>query len=259
MQQMWYTLWLRDKGAGMGVHIPKVRGLLHADEEETIPDAGAMFDTDDPEEMRKWKNWRKWVAYDAILLFFGITMLVTIIFTVMAMNAAELNPDARAALLEGDRDAALPAMASAFAQAASYFDTLFFVFIAIVGWKASVGLFDAFARGQSDMTYYFMPGAKKLKMAQLYSLYLWGVIIFGIIILNFGPADGPAQILDILAFLSAFVMGAYCLTLAVVNNKNLPKKIRPNAFITLVLVLGGIGYLFAIMYSVIRFGVSDIG
>jgi len=259
MQQMWYTLWLRDKGAGMGVHIPRVRGLLHADEEETIPDSGSMFDTEDPEEMRKWKGWRKWVAWDAILLFFGITMLVTIIFTVMAMNAAELNPDARAALLEGDRDAALPAMASAFAQAASYFDTLFFVFIAIVGWKASVGLFDAFARGQSDMTYYFMPGAKKFKMAQLYSVYLWGVIIFGIVILNFGPADGPTAILDILAFLSAFVMGAYCLTLAAVNNMNLPKKIRPHPLITLVLILGGIGYLTAIFYSVIRFGVSDIG
>ena len=139
MQQMWYTLWLRDKGAGMGVHVPKVRGLLHAGEEETIPECGSMFDTDDPDEMRKWKAWRKWVAYDALLLFFGITMLVTIIFTVMAMNAAELNPDARQALLDGDRDAALPAMADAFAEAASYFDTLFFIFIAIVGWKASVG------------------------------------------------------------------------------------------------------------------------
>ena len=259
MQQMWYTLWLRDKGAGMGVHVPKVRGLLHAGEEETIPECGSMFDVEDADEMRKWKAWRKWVAYDAILLFFGITMLVTIIFTVMAMNAAELNPDARQALLDGDRDAALPAMASAFAEAASYFDTLFFVFIAIVGWKASVGLFDAFARGQSDMTYYFMPGARKYKMAHLYAGYLWFVILFGILILNFGPADGPTQILDILAFLSAFVMGAYCLTLAVCNNKNLPKKLRPHWFLTLVLVLGGIGYLTAIMYSVIKYGVSDIG
>jgi hypothetical protein len=259
MQQMWYTLWLRDKGAGMGVHIPRVRGLLHAGEEETIPDSGSMFDTEDPDEMRKWQGWRKWVAFDAIVLFFGITMLVTIIFTVMALNAAELNPDARSALLEGDRDAALPAMASAFAEAASYFDTLFFIFIAIVGWKASVGLFDAFARGQSDMTYYFAPGAKRFKMAQIYGVYLWLVLIFGIIILNFGPADGPTQILDILAFLSAFVMGAYCLTLAAVNNKNLPKKIRPHWILTVILVLGGIGYLTAIMYSVIRFGVSDIG
>jgi hypothetical protein len=259
MQQMWYTLWLRDKGAGMGVHIPRVRGLLHAEEEETIPDSGSMFDTEDPDEMRKWKAWRKWVAYDALLLFFGITMLVTIIFTVMALNAADLNPDARAALLEGDRDAALPAMADAFEEAAGIFDTLFFIFIAIVGFKASVGLFDAFARGQSDMTYYFLPGAKRLKMSYLYGIYLWFVIIFGIIILNFGPADGPTGILDILAFLSAFVMGAYCLTLAVVNNKNLPKKLRPHWAFTVVLVLGGIGYLTAIMYSVIKYGVSDIG
>jgi len=259
MQQMWYTLWLRDKGAGMGVHIPKVRGLLHADEEETLPDSGSMFDVDDPEEMEKWRGWRRWVYYDAILLFFGTTMLVTIIFTVMALNAAEVNPDARAALIEGDREVALEAMADAFAQAASVLDTVFFIFIAIVGWKASVGLFDAFARGQSDMTYYFAPGAKRFKMAQLYSIYLWFVIVFGILILLFGPADGPTQILDILAFLSTFVMGAYCLTLAAVNNKCLPKKIRPHPIITGVLVLGGLGYLFALFYSLIKFGVTDLG
>jgi hypothetical protein len=96
-------------------------------------------------------------------------------------------------------------------------------------------------------------------MSHIYGVYLWFVIIFGIIILNFGPADGPEGILDILAFLSAFVMGAYCLTLAVVNNKNLPKKLRPHWAFTVVLVLGGIGYLTAIMYSVIKYGVSDIG
>jgi hypothetical protein len=259
MQQMWYTLWLRDKGAGMGVHIPRVRGLLHADEEETIPNAGHMFDTDNPEEMRKWHGWQKWVRYDAILLFFGITMLVTIIFTVLAMNAAEVNPEARTALLEGERDAALPAMADAFGQAAGILDPVFMLFIAVVGFKASIGLFDAFARGQSDMTYYFMPGAKKFKMAQLYAIYLWGVIIFGLIILNFGPADGPTQILDILAFLSTFVMGAYCLTLAATNVRNLPKRIRPNPIITAVLVLGGIGYLTALFYSLIKFGVTDLG
>ncbi len=259
MQQMWYTLWLRDKGAGMGVHIPRVRGLMHADEEETVPDTGSMFDTDDPEEMRKWNGWRKWVGVDAILLFFGTTMLVTIIFTVMAMNAAEVNPEAREALLAGERDQALPAMADAFAEAASFLDTVFFIFIAIVGWKASVGLFDAFARGQSDMSYYFIPGAKRFKMAQLYSMYLWGVIIFGVLILNFGPADGPEDILNILAFLSTFVMGAYCLTLAGVNNICLPKKIRPHPVITALLVLGGIGYIGMLLYSVIAYGVSDLG
>src|SRR5919108_5692810 len=207
MQQMWYTLWLRDKGAGMGVHMPRVRGLLHAGEEETIPDSGSMFDVDDPDEMRKWQDWRKWVRYDAILLFFGITMLVTIIFTVMAMHAAEVNPEAKKQLLAGERGAAPDAMKIAFSQTATILGTLFFIFISIVGWKASVGLFDAFARGQSDMTYYFVPGAKRFKMAHLYAIFLWGVIFFGIIIVLFGPVDGPTGILNILAFMSTFIMG----------------------------------------------------
>ncbi len=197
---------------------------MHAGEEETIPDTGSMFDVDDPEEMRKWQGWRRWVNYDAILLFFGTTMLVTIIFTVMAMNAADVNPEARTQLIEGERDAAIPAMADAFGEAAGILDPIFFIFIAIVGFKASIGLFDAFARGQSDMSYFFMPGAKRFKMAQLYAMYLWGVIIFGVLILNFGPADGPTGILDILAFLSTFVMGAYCLVLAVCNRTNLPAE-----------------------------------
>jgi peptidoglycan/LPS O-acetylase OafA/YrhL len=109
------------------------------------------------------------------------------------------------------------------------------------------------------MSYFFMPGAKRFKMAQLYAMYLWGVIIFGVIILNFGPADGPTGILDILAFLSTFVMGAYCLTLAVCNRRNLPEKIRPHMAITVVLILGGLGYLAALFYSLIKFGVTDLG
>jgi hypothetical protein len=259
MQQMWYTLWLRDKGAGMGVHMPRVRGLLHAGEEETVPDSGSMFDVDDPDEWRKWQAWRKWVRYDAILLFFGITMLVTIIFTVMAMNAAEVSPDARNQLINGERDAALSAMRDSFSSSGAALGTLFFVFISIVGWKASVGLFDAFARGQSDMTYYFVPGAKKLKMAHLYGLFLWGVIAFGVLIILFGPVDGPTGILNVLAFMSTFIMGAYCLTLAVVNRKNLPKKLRPKWITTIVLVLGGLAYLGMLFYSMIKFGVTDLG
>jgi hypothetical protein len=259
MQQMWYTLWLRDKGAGMGVHMPRVRGLLHAGEEETIPDTGSMFDVDDPQEWSKWKQWQKWVRVDAVLLFFGITMLVTIIFTVMAMHAAEVSSEAKDQLVNGERDTALLAMRDAFSDKAEILGTLFFVFIAIVGWKASVGLFDAFARGQSDMTYYFVPGAKRFKMAYLYSIFLWGVIIFGILIILFGPVDGPEGILNVLAFMSTFIMGAYCLTLAAANRMLLPRKLQPNWVTTIVLVLGGIAYLGMLLYSTIKFGVTDLG
>ena len=186
-------------------------------------------------------------------------MLVTIIFTVMAMHAAEVNPAAKSQLLNGERSDALDAMRDSFASTAPILGTLFFCFISLVGWKASVGLFDAFARGQSDMTYYFVPGAKRFKMAHLYGAFLWGVIAFGIAIILFGPVDGPGSILNVLAFLSTFVMGAYCLTLVAVNNRNLPKKLRPHWIISVILTLGGLAYLGMLFYSMIKFGVTDLG
>lgn len=260
MQQMWYTLQLRDSGAGMGQHIPKVRGLMHANEAEAMPSRGFMFDTDDPAEMEKWKGWRRWVTFDAFFLFWGITMLVTISFTVLALAANRESPNVGDALRGDDRDAALDAMSSAFAAAGSdVLGTVFYLFIALIGLNATLGLFDSFAKGQADMTFFFIPGMKKYNMSKIYGGWLWGVIVFGILILLFGPADGPGSILDTLAFLSTFAMGAYCVVLLLVNNMMLPKKIRPNLLSNAIIAFGAVFYLGMLFYAIFRFGFGIVG
>jgi len=261
MQQMWYTLHLRESGAGMGAHIPKVEGLAHAARTDAKdPERGFMFDTDDPAEMAKWKGWRKWVTFDAIALFWGVTMLVTISFTVMAMAAAELNPGVKDIIENGERDAALPAMADAFSSAGGpIMGALFLGFLSLIGLNATLGLFDSFSRGQADMTFNNIKRLRKLGMSKLYGFWLCGVVLFGIIIVNWGPADGPAAILDTLAFLSTFAMGAYCVTLLLVNNRILPKRIRPNIVTNVIIGLGAVFYLGMLFYSVLVYGVSDMG
>lgn len=256
MQQMWYTLHLRDSGAGMGAHIPKVRGLRHAGEEERMPSRGYMFDTADPAEMAKWKGWRRWVTFDALLLFWGITMLVTISFTVLAQAANRESPNVRGLIEAGEREAALNGMSDAFASAGGpVLGAVFLGFIALIGLNATLGLFDSFSRGQADMAYHFVPGAKRFRMSHLYAGFLWGVITFGIIILLWGPAEGPGAILDVLAFLSTFAMGAYCVVLLLVNNRMLPKPIRPKLITNLIVGFGAVFYLGMLFYSLIRFGV----
>jgi hypothetical protein len=256
MQQMWYTLHLRDKGAGMGSHIPRIRGLRHAEEQESMPSRGYMFDTDDPAEMHKWKGWRRWVTFDAFVLFWGITMLVTISFTVLAQASARYDPGVAEVIRGGERDAALDAMAASFSAAGSpVFGTIFFCFIALIGLNATLGLFDSFSRGQADMTYFFVPGAKRFSISKLYAFFLWGLIAFGIGVLLFGPADGPAAILDILAFLSTFAMGAYCVVLLLVNNITLPKPIRPGIVSNAVIAFAAVFYLGALFYSLFAYGV----
>jgi hypothetical protein len=255
MQQMWYTLYLRDKGAGMGAHIPRIHGLRYTQEEGSMPARGYMFDTENSGEINKWKGWRRWILFDAIVLFWGITMLVTIVFTVLAQRAGRENPNVRQVIEHGEDTAAIQAMSDAFASAGgAILGILFFLFIAVVGWKGTLGVFDAFSRGQADMTYYFIPGMRRFKMSHLYFAFLWGVIIFGILIILFGPADGPAAILGVLAFLSTFVMGAYCVLLLLTNNMLLPKKIRPNIGINIALGFGALFYLGLLFYSIFAYG-----
>jgi hypothetical protein len=105
------------------------------------------------------------------------------------------------------------------------------------------------------MTYNFVRGAKRFRLSHLYAAFLWGVIIFGILILLFGPADGPASILDTLSFLSAFAMGAYCIVLLLVNNRLLPKPIRPNLLINLVIGFGAVFYLGMLFFCLFKYGV----
>jgi hypothetical protein len=256
MQQMWYTLHLRDSGAGMGAHIPQVRGVRHAGEEEEMPERGFMFDTDNPDEMRKWRGWRRWVTFDALLLFWGITMLVTISFTVLAQSAARANPNVQHLIESGDRSAALSAMSNALSVAGGpVLGTMFYAFIALIGLNATLGLFDSFSRGQADMTYFFVKGAKRFRMSHLYAWFLWGLIALGVLILLFGPVDGPQSVLDILAFLSTFTMGAYCVVLLLVNNRMLPKAIRPKWYTNVVIAFGAVFYLGMLGYSLVRFGV----
>ncbi len=256
MQQMWYTLQLRESGAGMGAYVPKIRGLAHAGDEEKMPSRGFMFDTSDPAEMAKWRGWRRWVTWDAFLLFWGITMLVTVSFTVLAQAAARDNPNVKELIEGGDRDAALSAMSDSFASlGGSFMGGLFFGFIALIGLNATLGLFDSFSRGQADMTYNHVRGARRFKLSHIYAGFLWGVITFGILILLFGPADGPTSVLDILAFLSTFAMGAYCVVLLLVNNRILPKPIRPKLWTNLIIGFGAVFYLGMLLYSLFKFGV----
>jgi hypothetical protein len=255
MQQMWYTLYLRDKGAGMGAHIPRIHGLRYTQEEGSMPARGYMFDTENPGEINKWKGWRRWLMFDAIVLFWGITMLVTIVFTVLAQRAGRENPNVRQVIEGGEQSAAIQAMSDAFTSAGGAFlGIMFFLFIAVVGWKGTLGVFDAFSRGQADMTYYFIPGMRRFKMSHLYFAFLWGVITFGILIILFGPADGPEAILGVLAFLSTFVMGAYCVLLLFTNNMLLPNRIKPNIGINIALAFGAVFYLGLLFYSIFAYG-----
>lgn len=253
MQQMWFTLYLRDKGAGMGHYAGRITSWLTG-EEESMPTRGNTFDGTDPTEQQRWRGWLAWARFDAIVLFWGITMLTTIIFTVLALASARLDPAAQTAIRAGQQAQALQAMSTAFAAAGgTVLGTLFYVFMGIVGWKMSFGIFDAFSRGQADMTWYFAPKARRWSMSRWYYIYLYFVCAAAIIVILINQGRPAEFLLNILAFMSPFIMGAYCPVVAWVNNRYLPKEMRPHWIVTAIVLLGFLFYWGGLFGSLLIF------
>jgi len=253
MQQMWYTLYLRDKGAGMGRYAGRITSWLTG-EEESMPSRGHTFDPNHPAEQQKWRGWLAWARFDAVVLFWGITMLTTIIFTALALASARLDPAAQQAITAGRQAEALRAMSTAFASVGGVvLGALFFIFMAIVGWKMSFGIFDAFARGQADMTWYFVPAARRWSMSRWYYIYLYFVCLVGILVILVNQGRPATFLLNILAFMSPFIMGAYCPLVLWVNNRYLPKEIRPHPIASLIVFAGFLFYWGGLFTSLLLF------
>ena len=112
----------------------------------------------------------------------------------------------------GDREAALSAMSDAFAAAGGRaLGWLFFGFIALIGLNATLGSVRLVLPWSGRHDVLLHQGCQAARMSKLYAVFLWGVIIFGIIIL-LGSGRRTAAVLDMFAFLSTFAMGAYCVT-----------------------------------------------
>jgi hypothetical protein len=255
MQQMWYTLWLRDYGAGMGKYIGRITSWLTG-KEETIPERGYIWDIENSEEWKKWRGWRRWNLFDSVILFWGLTILCTVIFSTMALAVIRLDPAVIEIEKAGKTAPMLKAFANVFARVGgsiAYY--LYFILIGIVGWKMSFGIFDAFSRGQADMVWYFVPWAKRWHMRKWYYVFLYFVIIMGTITTLLGSPKGPIWLLTVLAAISAPIMGIYCIFLLYINNRLLPKKLRPHWVNNLFLAIGVVLYLASSAYCLLILGV----
>lgn len=258
MQQMWYTLWAREENNGMAAYMPKITGLIFGKEEKWRAE-GYFFDVNDDKEMEKWKRWRKMNIYDALISFATITFITTLFFTVLSMAAAQMSPEALKAIKAGKTEIAIKAIAKAFTAISPALYPLWFIVMFVVGFKMSLGIFDAFARGQADMTFHLFPRAQKLGMRKWYYIWVAIVTLIGIVTTLLGSPKGPAFILDVLAFLSPVIMGSYCLLLLYVNIKMVPKRIRMSLPAAIILAAGAVFYLVSLFYCVVIFHAIPTG
>ena len=246
MQQIWYTLWCRDNGMGMGAYIGRITGLFG--KEETIPEAGYTFDPSDREEQEKWKGWRKYSEFDARVLFYTMSIILTFFYVLLQLGALSIDPNLIELERQGKSLAIITGMSEVFNQYLGPLASKMFLFVAFLQiWNTGFGVYDGYARGQADIIYSNIPAARKVHLSKWYYIFLYGTLIPACA--AFFIAKKPLVLVTMGTWLAAFAMAFYCPILAYVNNKFLPKELKPKWYQTLWLLIGTVFYWGMILYS----------
>jgi hypothetical protein len=210
--------WIRDKGFGMGAHIPRVVSPITG-EDQAKPSTGYMVRQDEENLRRFWGWWH--VAKKEQFYFFFVTGLVTIfVFSLLAYSTV-YGDDIGEELdfIEGQGEA-LKAIVG------PWFGTLFWVIGAVSLFAGMLGVIDYVSRVSGDaIKTVYARESRRLTESKLYFGFVWMLVACGCAVLLSG-FDQPLALLIVASSLNGVVMAIYSLLLIQLNRRALPATMR---------------------------------
>jgi len=157
---LFYSYWLRDKGAGQAQHMGRITGPL-AGKPETVTTDG-FLPLDDPESKSRWRQWRRYLSVDALSGIGGnlLTTLMTCLLAYALLFPQGLLP----------KEYELAVVQSRFFEAGwGEIGRLLFLVVAAAfladTWLATA---DAVARMQADIVQIVFPRTQRIAQRKLY-------------------------------------------------------------------------------------------
>ncbi len=243
--------WVRDKGLGMGAHLPKVVSPFTGDE-VAAPTTGYFFRRDD-ENMRRWNAWWKVANREQFFTFFvigGITLLVFMALTFVTVGTGVAEESFDFIRVQGE---ALQA------SQGDWLGTVFWLIGTVVLFSTNLTVLDMVGRLTADV---LKTGAlrnnDRWTESRLYFATVWLEILFGSVILLSGVTQ-PLVLLVIASALNGLVMFVYSCLLLQLNRGVLPREIgltggRLVAISWAVLFYGGFSVVLVIDQAKLLFG-----
>jgi len=212
--------WIRDKGFGMGIYIPRIVSPITG-EEVAAPATGFMVRQND-ENIRRFWGWWRVANKEQLVSFWFICVFSITVFSTLAYSTVFGKSIAGSATL-----GFIKAEGEVLKQVvAPWFGTFFWVFGSLSMILVALGTIDYIARIVADVlkTVYW-PRSTRWTESRLYFVVAWVTIAAGSAILLSG-FNQPLILLVIAACLNGMVMFVYSILLIQLNRRGLPKAIR---------------------------------
>jgi hypothetical protein len=242
-QNLCQSNWIRDKGFGMGAHVPRLTSPITG-EEEADPTANGYTFPQDEANLARWRRWWKFANVEQAMTFVGITV-VTILFTSMlAYTTLFGNPAVENKIsflkVEGVTLQTL---------VGDWFGLLFWAIGAFSLFAAATGIVDYTSRLASDMIKSRYLRTSPITESKLYFWLVWGLVAFGIAVLLAG-LDQPLVLLVISACTAGTMMFVYSGLLWWMNSRTLPRAIRISRLRTAVMLFAFLAFGFLAAFTV---------
>ncbi|MDG5776006.1 Nramp family divalent metal transporter [Haloarculaceae archaeon H-GB2-1] len=211
------SLWVREKGYGMGRYMGRVKNPVVGDDPEPIQRNGFTFPVN-VTNLRRWRGWWRLVQLEHFLTFvFGLLFAATIMMAVASEYAA------------GTTTGGVTMWATEIApQVGTVGRTLIFLTLFIALFTTEYAIVESFVRNSADIIYEQFGRTYGWSQARIFWLLLtvfsaWGILILALPI----PVEQPFGLLVVAAAMSGVMMWPYTVLVLVVNVTRLPQHTQP--------------------------------
>lgn len=228
--------WIRDKGMGMGAHLPKIVSPITG-EETTQASIGYFFPQDEA-NLARWRGWWKVADREQFWSFFvlglaAILLFMMLAFTYVGVGSTAQNFDFVRLLGETLNE-----------NAGGWVGTAYWATGVVVLLSTNLVVLDMNGRIVADIAKTcWLRDSTTWTESRLYFLVVWAMVVFGSVILLSGVSQ-PLLLLIIASALNGLVMFVYSVLLIRLNRGMLPatiglKGVRYVALLWAVLFYGG--------------------
>lgn len=227
--------WVRDKGLGMGAHLPKIVSPITG-QEITQASTGYFF-PQDAANLERWKRWWKVADTEQFITFFVLGLLAILLFMMLAFTYVGVGSTAQ------NFDFVRLLGETLTTDVGRWAGPAFWLTGVVVLLSTNLTVLDMIGRIVADiLKSNWLRDSTTWSESRLYFLVVWLMVVFGSVILLAG-VNQPLLLLVIASALNGLVMFVYSVLLIRLNRGMLPR----------VLGLGGVRYA-AVIWAVIFYG-----
>ncbi|MFI7447921.1 Nramp family divalent metal transporter [Nonomuraea sp. NPDC049714] len=221
-QNLCQSNWIRDKGFGMGLYVPRLVSPVTG-HEEAAASTGFQF-APTKANLERWRAWWRFANIEQASTF-ALVSFVTIALMSMLAYSTVFGREGLANSIDF-----LQVEGQVLQETvAPWFGVLFWVIGALALFASAMGIVDYTSRLASDMLKTVYLRDRAISVNRVYFLLVWAIAVIGTLILLLG-FDQPLILLVFSASFAAVMMFVYSILLIILNRKSLPEAIKVRSY-----------------------------